>query len=294
MKKAYINLLFIAIYGFSSNLFAAKEVIHCSHSEICSLASKILDESLVELKSEVVIVGDPHDFVPKSDSIKKLMDAKILLSGPNALNPWMKKINDQRNKSAEKKTLFLSIDSKFRSIYPQASGEALAHFWLYPSIYCSQLSQLYKELEKNNLKLLLKSNPLSLEKCAEQAALLDKEFAEALLKLKYPIILTHDALYAYILKVNPDPFKVLAIKGSGHHEEASPQSIKKLYQMLKNQKVVWLEEKGIHVPENVMNKKRKDDIVIFLDTAKSMNKANDQMVSQTLKDFITKLNEIKP
>ena len=294
MKKAYFNLFFIIIYVFSSHLFAAKEVIYCSHSEICSLASKILNENLVELRSEIVIVGDPHDFVPKSDSIKKLMDAKILLSGPNELNPWMKKINEQRNKTSEKKTLHLLVETKFKTIYPQASGEALAHFWLYPSIYCSQLNQLYKEIEKNHLSSMLKNNSLSIEKCAEQAAQLDKEFAEALLKLKYPIILTHDALYAYILKVNPDPFKVLAIKGSGHHEEASPQTIKKLYQMLKNKKVVWLEEKGIHVPENVMNKKRKEDVVIFLDTAQSKNNANDHVVSYTLKEFIQKLNEIKP
>ncbi len=294
MKKAYQSLVLTFLCFLSSSLWAAnKDVIHCSHFEVCSLAKKILNTSLVDLKSEIVIQGDPHDFVPKTESIKKLMDAKWLISGPLELNPWMKKINEQRNKKVENITINLAIDSKFRSIHPQGSGEALAHFWLYPSIYCSLLSQLYQEIEKKNLVHFIKKNAMTVNQCLENAAKLDKDFLTAMTKLKFPIVLTHDALFAYILKANPDPLKVMAIKGSGHHEEASPQTIKKLYQFLKNSQVVWLEEKGIHVPDNVRNKKRKNDHIIFLDTAQSMNNENDGIISQTLLDFIKKLNEIK-
>ena len=294
MKKAYITSLFIFLFSLQNSLHASKEIIHCSHSEICALASKVLNEELVEFRSVVTIVGDPHEFVPRSDSIKKLMDAKILISGPNALNPWMNKINEHRIEKNEKKTLLLTTLPKFTSIYPQASSEALAHFWLYPNIYCSHLTQLFQELEKNKLSHLLKVSRLSPEKCLESAKKIEVSFYEAVSKLRYPIVLTHDALYAYILKANPDPLKILAIKGSGHHEEASPLSIKKLYQLLKNKKIIWLEEKGIHVPANILNKKRKEDFVITLDTAQSMNNPHDHIISQTLLEFISKLNEISP
>lgn len=89
-------------------------------------------------------------------------------------------------------------------------------------------------------------------------------------KVKLPIVLTHDALLPLLESLNEDnQAVVVAIKGSGHHQETSPKSVKKLYDALKAPKVIWIEETGINVPKNILAKKRKEDMTLNIDTANS-------------------------
>lgn len=236
--------------------------LSCSHSELCKLAALIAAENNVknlETKSLINMTGDPHEYEPSTAEIKSLLSAPVLITGPVELNPWIKKINFQRSKNPALKTISLGFHKKHRDLYPGGSGEALSHFWLYPKIYCSFKSALTEELKKNGEKVTDKN-------CDSSA--IEAELKKALTVLNRPVILTHDALLPLFKSLNPSQ-PVVAIKGSGHHEEAGTDSIKKMYDALKSPSVVWVVESGIHVPQNVLNKVRATDTIVKIDTANS-------------------------
>lgn len=236
--------------------------ISCSHDELCRLVQLIATEnSLKDLTTEslINISGDPHEYEPSTAEIKSLLNTPFLLTGPNELNPWIKKINFQRSKNSALKTISLLFEKKHLDFYPKASPEALSHFWLYPKIYCSFKDQLESELKKSGLSVTLK-------KC--ESASVEKELADVLIKIKKPIILTHDALLPLLLALDPK-HTIVAIKGSGHHEETGTDAIKKMYKALEVPSAVWIVEEGINVPQNILNKIRPSDQIIKIDTARS-------------------------
>ena len=98
---------------------------------------------------------------------------------------------------------------------------------------------------------------------------IEKELTNTLAQIKKPVVLTHDALLPLLGTLSGKDATVVAIKGSGHHQEATPASVKKLYDALKAPTVIWIEEVGIKVPANILAKKRSTDITIDLDTANS-------------------------
>lgn len=234
----------------------------CSHTELCKLVDIIASENhLQNLKTQglIYVSGDPHEYEPSTAEIKSLLSAPILLTGPNELNPWIKKINFQRSKNPALKTISLLFQKKHFDFYPKASGEALSHFWLYPKIYCSFKEQLEVELKKiNEAVMISRCDPTSVE----------KELAQALTKINKPIILTHDALLPLLSGLDP-AHMIVAIKGSGHHEETSTDAIKKMYKALEAPSAVWIIENSINVPQNILSKVRSSDIVIKIDTANS-------------------------
>lgn len=260
-----LTLIFI-LNLLSLDVFAGS-TIFCSHAELCKMLNRIaLENKIIDLKmyTLISISGDPHEYEPSITEIKSLISAPILLTGPNELNPWIKKINFQRSKSQALKTIGLTLNGSYNQFYPHASAETLAHFWLYPKVYCSLKSKLEAELIKLGYKLT------AIKTCDADTA--EKLLSNALAKLNRPVILTHDALLPLMNSLgNSKAHPIIAIKGSSHHEESGPQAVKKMYDALKAPRVIWVQEAGIHVPANVLNKIRSSDTLIKIDTAKSLD-----------------------
>lgn len=241
--------------------------LQCSHPELCRLARLISEENQIsgfEFQSLVKIVGDPHEYEPSVNEVKALIKAETLISGPHDLNPWIKKINYQRSKFPNTKTISLPLSKSDYALYPGGAHEALSHFWLYPKIFCAMKSRLEKEML--NIKLLSSLN--TKKSCVEEEKKIEKALQETLISIKIPIVLTHDALLPLLRTLAPNAV-IVAIKGSGHHQESGPEDVKRLYNALKAPKVIWLEETGINVPQNILAKKRSADITLTLDTAQS-------------------------
>lgn len=254
--------------------------ISCSHPEICRMAQILLHEnadSSVVLENIIVPTGDPHEFEPSIQDIKKLMRASTLLVGPLELNPWMKNISLMRSKEKTLKTFTLDLPSFSISEYPTNESEALGHFWLYPKIYCHLKKSLSKIL---NYKQAVNCNFENIE----------QQLALDLKKISTPIILTHDALLPLLKKLATNKNQIIAIKGSSHHGEVSAASVKKVYDALKANKVIWIFEDNIAASENTKNKIRNSDIIIKIDTAKSPSDTQDFSLLELLHK---KLQEIK-
>ncbi len=264
MKTLFICLIFSLYFN---NLAVASETIACSHPELCRLASIVFAENQVkdyEFVSLVKISGDPHEYEPSTNEVKALISAKTLITGPGELNPWIKKIHYQRSKTPGTKTLTLPLNSSDYALYPGGNHEALSHFWLYPKIFCSLKSKLEAQLVAAKF-LTVKST----KNCLSEGQKIESDLSTTLSLVKLPVVLTHDALLPLLENLGGKNATVVAIKGSGHHQEATPKAVKKLYDALKSPKVIWLEETGIKVPANIMAKKRVTDLTVNLDTANS-------------------------
>jgi len=273
MNYRILIILFGSLF-FSSLVSAKISRLSCSHPEICTLAKTIATEQgqTLEMESIVTISGDPHEFEPSITEIKKLMSAEFLIEGPFELNPWIKKVNNQRSQNSALTTKTLNLKEQQTKLYSAISNgvtkEALAHFWLYPKIYCDFKSEITRMLIEANMIVLKNKNE---DQCPNKAIEMEKQLRSTISQMNMPIILTHDALWPLLNSLN-EKSMIVSIKGSGHHAEASAESVKKLYNALKSPKVIWIEEKGINVPPTILIKKRPTDIVIKLDTAKSDGK----------------------
>lgn len=255
--KITIAILLLTLWAFKAR---AENVIYCSHPELCRMLNQISSD--LKTESLVSITGDPHEYEPSTLEIKKLISAKVLVTGPDELNPWIKKIKFQRLKIPNLKTISLLFDQNDYRAYSHANGETISHFWLYPRIYCSLKNKLEAELIHSGFSIKTGKN-CEFKKTEDQ-------LRSVLLKIKKPIILTHDALLPLFLNLSPEPHSpIVAIKGSGHHSEANPESVKKMYNALSASQVIWVLEMGINIPQNIINKIRPHDLVIKIDTANS-------------------------
>ena len=281
MIRTLATIIFLLSFCFNA---LAEQTLYCSHPEICKMINHL---GPLKTESLISIVGDPHEYEPSILEIKKLISAPLLVTGPNELNPWIKKVLFQRSKIPNLKTISLLFDQNDFLFYPEANGETLSHFWLYPKVYCSLKNKLEKSL--SSIGIPLKASEL----CDSSKA--EKQLQVVLLKIKKPIILTHDALLPLFLHLAKDRVdQIVAIKGSGHHEEANPQSIKKMYNALSAPQVIWIQETGINVPQNIINKIRKNDIVIKIDTANEKENAAFSVINELtikLSTFADKENE---
>ena len=263
------NILKLAIFTSLINYLPsvkADTIISCSHPQLCALAQTIFTENHMknfQFQNLVTISGDPHEYEPTTTEVKNLIKADILIAGPTELNPWIKKVNYQRSKIVALKTLSLPMGKVEYALYPNATHEALSHFWLYPRIYCALKAKLEEQLIANTLLIVVPNK----KSCAAEAAKIENDLLSTLTGLKIPVVLTHDALLPLLQTLSKNSANVVAIKGSGHHSEATPASVKKLYDALKKPQVIWVEEKGINIPQNIMSKKRQYDVTISIDTA---------------------------
>lgn len=268
MFKTIAFVAFALIYFHQANA----NIISCSHPEVCRMAQMILQENAnhdITLENIILPTGDPHEFEPSIQDIKKLMRAPTLLVGPVELNPWMKNISELRLKEKNLKTIILSLPIFAAKEYPTDDTEALGHFWLYPKIYCHL---------KKEISLRLGFKPSS--NCAYSNV--ESHIAADLKLISSPVILTHDALLPLLKKLSTNKNQIMALKSSTHHGEVSAAAVKHVYDALQNSKVIWIFEDNIAVSENVKNKIRKQDTIIKIDTAKSPDNNQDFSLLETL------------
>ena len=262
--------------------------IYCSHHELCQIVKIITAENhlgtQVSTQNLVNIIGDAHEYEPSTNEIKQLINAPLLITGPNELNPWIKKVNFQRSKNSALKTISLLFEANDYKLYPDASAEILSHFWLYPKVYCVIKSRLEERLSE--IPLYLKNK----KSCESNK--IEEELKESLKKIDIPIILTHDALQPLLLELASHNQNIVAMKGSGHHEEANPASIKKMYDALRAPKVIWIIESGINIPQNISNKIRSNDIILKINTGESLDTDKTANFS-ILYQLAQKLRELK-
>lgn len=262
--------------------FAEASTYFCSHTEVCRMAKIIFEENAVKdatLQSILIQNGDPHEFEPSIEDIKKLVEAPILVVGPEELNPWMKKISNIRKKNPKLITVNLPLPNFARTAYPTKETESLGHFWLYPQIYCHLKKELLINLKLKNFMCDFKT--------------IEAELQNDLTKLNIPLILTHDALLPLFNKLTSNKKQIIAIKGSSHHEEVSATAIKKVYDALAKPKAAWIIEKNIAVSSNVKSKIRKTDIILNIDTAQQPDPIGNIEDFATLKNIHNQLQEIK-
>lgn len=281
------SLILLCILSLSSRLAAFEKVdISCLHNQLCFMAQSILNEDGktpnkdYSLNVLVNIKGDPHEFEPSSREIKNILKSNFLLAGPKALNPWITKFG------ANRKNPTIHLDLPKENSYNTTNSEALSHFWLYPEIYCALKQDLKKDLIKRKI---ISDYQLLTEECDNERARVENELRETLQKINYPIVLTHDALLPLLDSLKSKSNVIVAIKGSGHHSETTAESVKKLYVALKHPRAIWVLEDNIHVPDNIISKRRDGDITINLDT----NSAQSKVIFEALKNLNLKLKAIQ-
>lgn len=259
----FLKFVFLFFSLYAKEVFP--QTFACAHPELCKMAQLIFFENNIQnhqLKNLVNIAGDPHEFEPSPLEIKNLLTEKILLGGPLELNPWSFKINYQRAKNKKLLSLDILFTQEDFSFYPKASPEHLSHFWLYPKIYCA----FKKRMEEKFIESHFLKGKTSSEKCNDEREKIEIKIAHTLTQLPYPIIFTHEALLPLFLSLSGKKDYFVAIKGSGHHDEATPQSMKKIYDLFKYPKVIWVVENKINIPSHILSKKRPADITIQIDT----------------------------
>ena len=289
MKFTLNSIALFLVILLSSNSFAREKVsISCTHLELCRLYASVIKEqnpqNEITFAHVVQMTGDPHDFDPLASDIKNLISTENLIVGPKELNPWATKIVEQRNKN-KKRTIELNLNADSKKFYNTTNLDALSHFWLYPKVICQFREILQAELiaQKEIQGAKTKS---SQEDCLTLALKKELELKSALDKLKSPLVLTHDALMPLFLSLKPD-LKVTAIKGSGHHHEASAQDVKNLYESLKAPRVTWIIEKSINIPKNILSKMRPTDRSLEIDSNQNKEKQFD-----IINELIAKLKAI--
>lgn len=289
MKFTLNSIALFLVILLSSNSFAREKVsISCTHIELCRLYASVIKEqntqNEVAFEHVVQISGDPHDFDPLSSDIKNLISTEHLIVGPRELNPWVTKIIEQRNKN-KKRTIELNLNAESKKLYNTTNTEALSHFWLYPKVICQFKESLQAELIAHK-EIQGSKTKNTQEDCLILALKKELELKSALDKLKFPLVLTHDALMPLFLSLKPD-LKITAIKGSGHHHEPSAKDVKNLYAFLQAPKVTWIIEKSINIPKNILSKVRPTDRSLEIDSNQNKEKQFD-----IINELIAKLKAI--
>ena len=259
---------------------------YCAHPELCNLFQEIIDENHmqdIEIHNVVQLFGDPHEYEPTSDEIKNLITVNNLIIGPKELNPWSTKINYQRIKNKSYKQIELKLSSDDLNLYKYSTKESLSHFWLYPKIYCK-----FKNEVTASLKSIGYSN-LKQSSCENNE--IENKLKIVLVKLNLPIIVTHDAISPLLKTLSPTSTNIISLKGSGHHEEINSSSIKSLYRALNKDKVIWIKEKNISIPSNILNKVRSSDVIIELDTSLTKRKSPFSVLNELEVKLTTLVNK---
>ena len=228
------------------------------------------------LVSEVVFVGDHHHYEPNSKIIKSFIQTPVLITGPLALHPWLSPI--LKNRSEKLITINSAIDMKFTEIYQTKNQETLAHFWLYPDIACDILMQYQNKFRKKKISF----REMAESKCLEHFSKSLQTIKNAAKNITAPLVLTHDALLPLLSHLG---LKVLSLKGSGHHEEISPEAVKALHLQTKNTSVIWIQETGFETPMAIKRLIKNNDRVIQVDANGNMG----ENVSEVLQKIGNKI-----
>lgn len=242
----------VLIVLFCSSFWSlhASETIACSHLKICHLINDLL-ENQNQTKLPFIYQGDPHFFEPSPEAIRNFLTVKTLIAGPRELHPWIDGIKNGR----QGQSLFLELPADLKKNYPQSTEEGLAHFWLVPELYCDFRTKVFNALKSWNYL----PSTSELAECKDSLIeILEQRLQKE--EKKTPLILSHDALVPYLQKLNYPHF---VLRGSGHHDQVSPDLLKNLTDFLKlHEKVIWILEEPIHLPPRVLAFKRSIDTEI--------------------------------
>lgn len=271
------SILFVTIFGlFLLSINISASTLYCSNYELCRMAD-ILTNKALKTQTLVVANGDPHEFEPTTQEVKELLTRSPLLVGPSELHPWLKKIIYQRSKNPNLITYSLNFKTDVIDVYKNATHESLSHFWLYPDIYCQFKNDLGEWKWIKDQKIHINSN------CNKNQ--IEQKISAKLKNVQFPIILSHDALMPLLKYYGKDVhLSILSLKGSGHHDEVSAQSVKELYSLMNKSKLIWIVEKNITIPTNIQNKIRNSDLKINIDTSRSLNEVDDFSILNSLFD----------
>jgi len=225
MKILYISLL---LY-FASNFVFANSIT-CTHQQICHLVTYIHGNAAVK---KIPHSGDHHHHDLRTKDIKPLYDARYLITAPIQLQPWLNKIHSTK---VDNLAFTPTIAKKYLKQYQTSNIHTIAHFWLYPKIYCDIYQQIVETLKHWHLTVKRKN-------CNNQ-------FFDDWNKISlagHTIILTHDALLPLLRSQGA---KVFTLRRSHHHHGVSSKVLKNLQDFLKNnpQNILWVFEKNINIP----------------------------------------------
>jgi ABC-type Zn uptake system ZnuABC Zn-binding protein ZnuA len=207
------------------SLFAQAQVV-CTHPQVCNLA-RALGVKKDELKFPLLFKSDPHHYEPTIREVKELSSAKILLVAPIDLQPWIKNILDQRLK--KKLPTFV-----FQTLSQPNNKKAQSHFWMYPESVCFNWMNLRNFLSHEKFNVI----PDDCPNPAKPKHSFDKIF-----------VLSHDALAPMLSKYSS---QVISLKTSDHNAEILPSTLKEISKLPDSSKVVWILEKNILIPEQII------------------------------------------
>jgi len=279
--------------------------IQCAHQEICGIIQNIIEQNKKELTHSQIkfelqtlfhISGDPHDYEPSMNEIKIFLKSQNIILGPAALHPWLEnKIKNHliQNKNFQKylfRVDFLESTLNDFAKIGQKNKEALAHFWIYPMIYCDFAQQLLKHL--NLLSEITKRNLTLGYTCSSKQ--IEQELKIALKNTQLPMVLTHDALLPLIKYVQRDipteqQLVVLNLKSSHHHDEIDARKIKQFENLQKkNKNILFIIEKEMILPSSIKSKIRPTDKIIEI----GVEETKKYQPFFVLEQFITEINSV--
>lgn len=261
MFRVFILILFTPLLAW-----AAPQKIACSHPQVCNLINHIQPDAKAMIPE--IMNGDPHLYSPSPSSIKKYLDADVLVAAPLELNPWIRHIVELRKKVNKPTYVLKLLDLK----NIQTSKESKAHFWLNIDALCDSRNQIITFFKWANSKCpFLESN-----------LIIKRELAPF---KQTPFILAHDALSTLVQLNN---LISLPIQSGGHDHEVDSKSMKKLVSYIKTyERVIWVEEPPIHFPKSILQYKRANDILIKVNVDGELG----QEPTKVLTELIAKLIE---
>lgn len=248
MFLPFFSAFLLLVYADPASVSGpAKQQVTCTHPQVCRLViwghevSETLSPQSIEAISPIDFSSvDPHHFEPTMNDIRELIEAPVLITMPLAYQPWLRRVLRERARRAELKTLSLDLENWARH-YPNASTEALSHFWLFPEGVCASLEQVFSFLE------IEKSPTLTQTHCTKYSEELKNIFTLLNKKNSHPIIISHNALAPLFNKYHVN---YLALRGAGHSERISSRQIRQLEEILRQARrsehsLYWINEHQI-------------------------------------------------
>lgn len=221
--------------------FKAYAQITCTHPQVCNLYfANAKNPQNMEVPIDYSV--DPHHYSPTPQIIKTLISAKILITPPIELQPWLKNIIQERNK---KKLPTLSLS--FLKDNSKLSNNTLSHYWLNSKSIC------FNSLSMRNF---LKQNAIELKEfnCGYH-----EQFSKASHKT---IILSHDPI---MVSLNNIAKKIIALKSSEEFSEINSKTIKEIMNLPDSKEVIWILEKNIQIDKNILKLKKPNHELISFD-----------------------------
>ncbi len=230
---------------------SAQETFHCTHVQVCNLASSLAKNKGLFKMIHGLEGMNPHHSSPSVSVYKTLKKSNGILFAPLAIEPWFK---GYEGKSA--RSYRLDFDS------------LNAHFWLHPKNLCEAEKQLRSHFIKFSVELKDPSEGF----CKTGVKKADsKKF----------VVLTHESLQPLLTDMGHDFF---IINTHDEHHDLSPKILKELAQKIKEKTTIsWIIESQFHHPEAIKKMIKKNHRVLELNTIGLQNDSPDLVLKRIIK-----------